>query len=164
MAIMFPIAMPTAYAVAPGSNEIMVLTISAILAGAVYGDHCAYISDTTILRCSRSTGGPAVAIACHARAASAPQPASCMSRACHDVCTALPARHRMRAAAHVIPPTADPHPPAPSPTCSAMSSKCDLRHHVRTQFPYATFAMIIAALIGYLPAGFGTVSGTFPYW
>ena len=42
--------MPTAYAIAPGNDDIMTLTISAILAGAVYGDHCTYISDTTILR------------------------------------------------------------------------------------------------------------------
>lgn len=45
-AIMLPIAIPLSAAVDPGLVSIM---MGAVLAGAVYGDHCSPISDTTIL-------------------------------------------------------------------------------------------------------------------
>lgn len=46
----FAILIPIAQAVFPGqTSEILVITISAVLAGAVCGDHCSPISDTTIM-------------------------------------------------------------------------------------------------------------------
>ncbi len=44
--ILIPIAVPIAEAVAP---NLLVVSLSAILAGSVFGDHCSPISDTTIL-------------------------------------------------------------------------------------------------------------------
>ena len=49
MAILFPLVIPTAHALAPGDEHIMLGAISSILAGAVWGDHCSPISDTTIM-------------------------------------------------------------------------------------------------------------------
>jgi len=37
---------------------------------------------------------------------------------------------------------------------SSMATKCDLRHHVVTQLPYALFVAVVAILLGYLPASF----------
>jgi Na+/H+ antiporter NhaC len=45
----FGILLPIAVSVMDPSSELMVITISACLAGAVYGDHCSPISDTTIM-------------------------------------------------------------------------------------------------------------------
>ncbi len=47
-AIIFPIALPLALALSPDVN-FLVLTFAAILGGAVFGDQCSPISDTTIL-------------------------------------------------------------------------------------------------------------------
>lgn len=44
--ILIPIVVPTCVAIAP---ELLVVTLSATLAGSVFGDHCSPISDTTIL-------------------------------------------------------------------------------------------------------------------
>ncbi len=56
MAILYPIAIPTAYAVCNASgidpvvtHEILLCTIATVLAASVLGDHCSPISDTTIL-------------------------------------------------------------------------------------------------------------------
>lgn len=49
MAILFPLVVPLAHQIAPGSETILLGTISSILAGSVWGDHCSPISDTTIL-------------------------------------------------------------------------------------------------------------------
>ncbi len=56
MAILYPIAIPTAYAVCLSSgldpaisHEILLCTIATVLAASVLGDHCSPISDTTIL-------------------------------------------------------------------------------------------------------------------
>ncbi|KAA8500069.1 Uncharacterized protein FVE85_7654 [Porphyridium purpureum] len=49
MSIVFPIAAPTAWIASNGDENIYYLTVSAILAGAVFGDHATAISDTTIL-------------------------------------------------------------------------------------------------------------------
>ncbi|KAJ8908337.1 hypothetical protein NDN08_005049 [Rhodosorus marinus] len=48
MSILFPLIVPTAW-YASQDSEIFILTISAVLSGAVFGDHCTPISDTTIL-------------------------------------------------------------------------------------------------------------------
>ncbi|MCL1805362.1 MAG: Na+/H+ antiporter NhaC family protein [Clostridiales bacterium] len=45
----FGILLPIAVSVMDPASELMVITISACLAGAVYGDHCSPISDTTIM-------------------------------------------------------------------------------------------------------------------
>ncbi len=45
----FGILLPIVCAVFPGGGELMVISISACLAGAVCGDHCSPISDTTIM-------------------------------------------------------------------------------------------------------------------
>ncbi len=45
----FGILIPIVIAIFPGMSEILVITISACLAGAVCGDHCSPISDTTIM-------------------------------------------------------------------------------------------------------------------
>ena len=44
--ILIPIVVPTCVAIAP---QLLVVTLSATLAGSVFGDHCSPISDTTIL-------------------------------------------------------------------------------------------------------------------
>ncbi len=49
MAILFPLVVPLAYDLAPGQETILFGTVSSILAGSVWGDHCSPISDTTIL-------------------------------------------------------------------------------------------------------------------
>lgn len=49
MGIMFPLLLPVAHKAAPCDTDVVYGTISAILAGAVFGDHCSPISDTTIL-------------------------------------------------------------------------------------------------------------------
>ena len=49
MAILFPLVVPLAVRVAPGQETILLGTISSILAGSVWGDHCSPISDTTVL-------------------------------------------------------------------------------------------------------------------
>jgi len=49
MAILFPLVVPLAHEIAPGSEGILLGTVSSILAGSVWGDHCSPISDTTIL-------------------------------------------------------------------------------------------------------------------
>lgn len=49
MAILFPLAVPLAHQIAPGNETILLGTVSSILAGSVWGDHCSPISDTTIL-------------------------------------------------------------------------------------------------------------------
>ena len=95
MAIVLPIAGPMAWALTgEGSgldpavaDTIRHATLSAVLGGAVFGDHCSPISDTTIM--------------------------------------------------------------------SSMASASDHVDHVRTQMPYAATCALAAALVGYIPAGFG---------
>lgn len=48
MGILMPLAIPLAYAVSPDMGYVTVCT-SAVLTGAIFGDHCSPISDTTIL-------------------------------------------------------------------------------------------------------------------
>jgi Na+/H+ antiporter NhaC len=47
-AVVFPIAMPLAYAILPDPTYVS-LCFGAVLGGAVFGDQCSPISDTTIL-------------------------------------------------------------------------------------------------------------------
>ncbi|MBQ9273859.1 MAG: Na+/H+ antiporter NhaC family protein [Succinivibrio sp.] len=47
--ILIPIVVTVAEAIDPGSQQLVVITLSATLAGSVFGDHCSPISDTTIL-------------------------------------------------------------------------------------------------------------------
>ena len=49
MAILFPLVVPLAHRIAPGQEVILFGTVSSILAGSVWGDHCSPISDTTVL-------------------------------------------------------------------------------------------------------------------
>lgn len=48
MGIIMPLAIPLAFAVEP-SHSYVVLNVGAVLTGAIFGDHCSPISDTTIL-------------------------------------------------------------------------------------------------------------------
>lgn len=46
-------------------------------------------------------------------------------------------------------------PLADTTILSSLSSGCGLVEHVRTQFPYALLAMVVALLVGYIPAALG---------
>ncbi|MBQ6820220.1 MAG: Na+/H+ antiporter NhaC family protein [Clostridium sp.] len=48
MGILMPLAIPLAYSMDPNMSYVIV-SISAVLTGAIFGDHCSPISDTTIL-------------------------------------------------------------------------------------------------------------------
>ena len=48
MGILMPLAVPLAYAINPDMSFIVACT-SGVLTGAIFGDHCSPISDTTIL-------------------------------------------------------------------------------------------------------------------
>lgn len=48
MGILMPLTIPLAYAISPESGYV-VLSVSAVLTGAIFGDHCSPISDTTIM-------------------------------------------------------------------------------------------------------------------
>jgi Na+/H+ antiporter NhaC len=88
MAMLIPTVLPLAHALGgPDGNLVLFLSAGAVLDGAIFGDHCSPVSDTTIL--------------------------------------------------------------------SSLAAQCDHLDHVRTQLPYAVFAMVVAALVGYLgrPAG-----------
>jgi Na+/H+ antiporter NhaC len=49
MGILMPLVIPLAHSLAPGNEVILVGSISSVLAGSVWGDHCSPISDTTVL-------------------------------------------------------------------------------------------------------------------
>jgi Na+/H+ antiporter NhaC len=49
MGILMPLVIPLAHNLAPGNEVILVGSISSVLAGSVWGDHCSPISDTTVL-------------------------------------------------------------------------------------------------------------------
>ncbi|MCX8038605.1 MAG: Na+/H+ antiporter NhaC family protein [Candidatus Sumerlaeia bacterium] len=48
MAILMPLAVPLAHSIS-GDSGFMVMCVGAVLTGAIFGDHCSPISDTTIL-------------------------------------------------------------------------------------------------------------------
>ncbi|RLE27460.1 MAG: Na+/H+ antiporter NhaC family protein [Acidobacteria bacterium] len=49
MAILTPLAVPLILRAAPESGPLLSVTVSAILGGSVFGDHCSPISDTTVM-------------------------------------------------------------------------------------------------------------------
>ncbi len=49
MGILMPLAIPLANASSSGDKNLIIVTIAAVLTGAIFGDHCSPISDTTIL-------------------------------------------------------------------------------------------------------------------
>lgn len=49
MGILMPLAIPLANAASGGNKELIIVSIGAVLTGAIFGDHCSPISDTTIL-------------------------------------------------------------------------------------------------------------------
>jgi Na+/H+ antiporter NhaC len=49
MGILFTLVIPLAYRMGGGDELVMLGTISSVLTGAVWGDHCSPVSDTTIL-------------------------------------------------------------------------------------------------------------------
>ncbi|MDD9945503.1 MAG: hypothetical protein OXU20_30950 [Myxococcales bacterium] len=49
MGIIFPLATPLAFELAPDDRALLLTTLSSVLAGSVFGDHCSPISDTTIM-------------------------------------------------------------------------------------------------------------------
>lgn len=49
MGILMPLAIPLANSVSSGDKNLIIATIAAVLTGAIFGDHCSPISDTTIL-------------------------------------------------------------------------------------------------------------------
>jgi len=49
MGILMPLAIPLANSIVPGDMGFIVACTSAVLTGAIFGDHCSPISDTTIL-------------------------------------------------------------------------------------------------------------------
>lgn len=88
--ILMPLVIPIAAGVSQSNGELtplIISTIGAVLTGAVFGDHCSPISDTTIL--------------------------------------------------------------------SSSGAGSDHIAHVRTQIPYAITAALVAAVVGFIPAGFG---------
>jgi Na+/H+ antiporter NhaC len=58
MAILMPLVIPVAVAMPDGASTILVPAIGAVLAGAVFGDHCSPISDTTIVSAVSSDCDP----------------------------------------------------------------------------------------------------------
>jgi Na+/H+ antiporter NhaC len=61
MGILIPLAVPTAYGLAEASTlgagtatGILLASVSSVLAGAIFGDHCSPISDTTVLSSTAS--------------------------------------------------------------------------------------------------------------
>lgn len=49
MGILMPLAIPLAYAINPLDSGYIIMSAGAVLTGAIFGDHCSPISDTTIL-------------------------------------------------------------------------------------------------------------------
>lgn len=57
MAILTPLAIPFANELAPGDFGFLIASTSAVLSGAIFGDHCSPISDTTILAATNARCG-----------------------------------------------------------------------------------------------------------
>jgi tetracycline resistance efflux pump len=87
MGVLMPLALPATLELAGPESALIPAVVAAVFSGAVFGDHCSPLSDTTII--------------------------------------------------------------------SAVACDVDPLAHVRTQLPYALIAAGTAALLGFLPAGFG---------
>jgi len=58
MAILIPTAIPTAFALDGNTyGQITMISLAAVLDGAIFGDHCSPISDTTILSSTATSCG-----------------------------------------------------------------------------------------------------------
>lgn len=49
MGILMPLAIPLSYTISSADMNLVIISTSAVLTGAIFGDHCSPISDTTIL-------------------------------------------------------------------------------------------------------------------
>lgn len=49
MGILMPLTIPLAFSLGGGDAQYIIINVSAVLTGAIFGDHCSPISDTTIL-------------------------------------------------------------------------------------------------------------------
>jgi Na+/H+ antiporter NhaC len=49
MALVTPVAIPLAWEISGGSTEMLAVATGAVFSGAIFGDHCSPISDTTVL-------------------------------------------------------------------------------------------------------------------
>ena len=49
MGVLMPLALPVAFALSPGSELLVASVTAAVFSGAVFGDHCSPLSDTTIV-------------------------------------------------------------------------------------------------------------------
>lgn len=49
MGVLMPLALPLAFALDPGNDALVSAVVAAVFSGAVFGDHCSPLSDTTIV-------------------------------------------------------------------------------------------------------------------
>jgi tetracycline resistance efflux pump len=49
MGVLMPLALPVSFALAPGNEAMVASVVAAVFSGAVFGDHCSPLSDTTIV-------------------------------------------------------------------------------------------------------------------
>ena len=49
MGVLMPLTIPVCVSIAPGSDAMMASAVAAVFSGAVFGDHCSPLSDTTIV-------------------------------------------------------------------------------------------------------------------
>ena len=49
MGVLMPLALPVAFALSPGDEALVASVVAAVFSGAVFGDHCSPLSDTTIV-------------------------------------------------------------------------------------------------------------------
>ena len=49
MGVLMPLSIPVCISIAPGSDAMMASVVAAVFSGAVFGDHCSPLSDTTII-------------------------------------------------------------------------------------------------------------------
>jgi Na+/H+ antiporter NhaC len=49
MGVLMPLTIPVCVTIAPGSDAMMASAVAAVFSGAVFGDHCSPLSDTTII-------------------------------------------------------------------------------------------------------------------
>ena len=49
MGVLMPLALPVAFTLSPGNESLVACIVAAVFSGAVFGDHCSPLSDTTIV-------------------------------------------------------------------------------------------------------------------